>query len=367
MTSMAQGGRTKNRYAMNATEIVHRVLDMERPNEKFAEIFKENFECNILDKPDENTLIFELIGIDVSVANALRRILLSEVTTMAIQTVYFHDNSSIVQDEVLAHRIGLVPLKVDPAHFHDIKDPNNDEKTDLNTLVYKLDVTCRRKKPGTDIYKAGPDGEETLDVDYTTLENGMVRSGDLQWVPQGTQEERLGGVPAKPVYDDIVLAKLRPGQRINLEVHAIRGIGKTHAKWSPVCTAHYRMMPEVKLVKEVYDEKAELLNELEPGVFDVIAATPAEKKKGHTKKAVLKATESDPYLGSRNCSMSRNYMRDEVLKESVVIQRVPDHFIFSIESVGQLPPDELFRRAVQVLKEKCSETIENLAGGGSAP
>lgn len=57
---------------------------------------------------------FDLIGLDVSIANALRRTLMAEVPTVAIESVYVWNNTSIVVDEVLSHRLGLVPLKVDP-------------------------------------------------------------------------------------------------------------------------------------------------------------------------------------------------------------------------------------------------------------
>ena len=60
----------------------------------------------------EEQLIFDLVGVDASIANALRRILLAEVPTMAIEMVYIESNTSIIQDEVLAHRLGLVPIKV---------------------------------------------------------------------------------------------------------------------------------------------------------------------------------------------------------------------------------------------------------------
>ena len=59
----------------------------------------------------------DLISADASFANALRRILIAEVPTMAIETVYVLNNTSIVQDEVLAHRIGLIPIKCDPTQF----------------------------------------------------------------------------------------------------------------------------------------------------------------------------------------------------------------------------------------------------------
>ncbi len=58
-----------------------------------------------------------MIGIDASIANAFRRILLAEIPTMAIEKVYINNNTSVIQDEVLAHRLGLIPLKADPTKF----------------------------------------------------------------------------------------------------------------------------------------------------------------------------------------------------------------------------------------------------------
>ena len=55
--------------------------------------------------------------------------------------------------------------------------------------------------------------------------------------------------PPKAVHDDILLAKLRPGQTIQLEAHCTKGEGKEHAKWSPVATAWYRLLPEIRLIK----------------------------------------------------------------------------------------------------------------------
>lgn len=61
---------------------------------------------------------FDLVGLDASIANALRRTLMAEVPTVAIESVYVWNNTSIVVDEVLSHRLGLVPLKVDPEKIH---------------------------------------------------------------------------------------------------------------------------------------------------------------------------------------------------------------------------------------------------------
>ena len=65
----------------------------------------------------EDKLVFDIKGIEPPLANALRRIMISEVPTMAIEKVRIWQNLSVIADEVLAHRMGLIPIKVDPAEF----------------------------------------------------------------------------------------------------------------------------------------------------------------------------------------------------------------------------------------------------------
>ena len=92
-------------------------------------------------KSTELDFEFDLIGIDASIANAIRRILIAEIPTMAIEKVFLLNNTSLLQDEVLSHRLGLIPIKADPRLF-EWKLPD-DTLTDLNTIVFKLEVSCR--------------------------------------------------------------------------------------------------------------------------------------------------------------------------------------------------------------------------------
>lgn len=81
---------------------------------------------------------------------------------------------------------------------------------------------------------------QSTDPDFTET----VYSSQLLWIPQGNQEEVfIDGVEC--VHPDIVIAKLKPGQRIALEGHARKGVGKDHTKFSPVATASYRLLPGV--------------------------------------------------------------------------------------------------------------------------
>jgi hypothetical protein len=165
---------------------------------------------NILEQKDDE-LVFELIGCDVSFANALRRILLAEVPTVALEYVYMINNTSLLHDEVLAHRMGLIPINVDPRLFEDLEDP--DEATDLNTVVFKLHVSCeaRRKAKGKE---ENDDSNSSVEVDPSVIENSdldraalaaarkeavetpgrpftkHVYSKSLIWMPQGAQDRK---------------------------------------------------------------------------------------------------------------------------------------------------------------------------------
>jgi len=339
-----------------------------------------DFELNILEQPDEYTLVFELIHCDVSFANALRRILLAEVPTVALEHIYMWNNSSLVHDEVLAHRLGLIPLAVDARLLEDVDEPDENGEftpTDRNTVVFRLEAACpsapkkektsRRMDSSTsdddddDDQVVEPDAElEAAATEAAAQQKPQypadrpftkhVYSKDFVWVPQGDQETMFS-TAIRPVHDDILIAKLRPGQAMELEAHGRRGIGKDHAKYSPVATASYRLMPRIELVEPVYDELAEELVHLyEPGVFELVPCDDKEDKEGTRQKARV----CNPYA----CTMSRNYMRHPQLDRAIRMSRIADHFIFSVESVGAYRPGVLVSEALNVLQQKCQRVMD---------
>ncbi|RZF33883.1 hypothetical protein LSTR_LSTR009907 [Laodelphax striatellus] len=283
---------------------------------------------------NETEMEFDLVGVHPAIANAFRRILLSEVPTMAIEKVMIYNNTSLIQDEILAHRLGLIPLKADPRRF-DFK--SEDEGTERDTLEFELKIKCTKNT------NAKPDSTNPDEL-YV---NNNVYSKHIKWLPMGRQSNRMKEADVGPVLDDILIAKLRPGHEIDVKMLAVKGIGQDHAKFSPVATATYRLLPQIELVTDVEGEQAVRLQScFSPGVIGIKEGSNG-KKKAYVENA-------------RYDSCSRNVLRHNDLKDAVRMGRKRDHFIFTIESTGALTPDNLFLGSVDVLMKKCKDLLDKL-------
>ncbi|KAI9727923.1 MAG: DNA-directed RNA polymerase core subunit rpc40 [Chrysothrix sp. TS-e1954] len=302
-----------------------------------------------------NDAVFSLVGVDPSFANAFRRILLSSIPHLVIHDVYIKQNTSIIQDEVLAHRLGLIPLKGRHEGIRWLQwrqRPNEEDQspgaaaTDVNAVLLKLKVKCEWEHDGKEKAKQGIDD---LDQLYT---KPNVYASDFVYEPVGQQSAVLPVI--EPCNPDILIAKLRPDQEIDIDCHAQKGTGAEHAKYSPVCTASYRLLPTITITSPILGQDAEKFQScFPPGVIQVGEVTKAEsQKKGgpyeakhRQKKAVVEDTFRD--------TVSRECLRHDEFKDKVKLGRVRDHFIFSVESVGQIDSDELFLESVRLLKQKC--------------
>ncbi|XP_017880235.1 DNA-directed RNA polymerases I and III subunit RPAC1 [Ceratina calcarata] len=325
----------------NASEYTNYEPDRDWNLQNFRKIFKIQV---IRESEDERELEFDLIGYPLSFVNAFRRVLLSEVPSMAIEKVYIINNTSLIQDEVLAHRLGLIPLRADPRLFEypSSGTKDEDEVSDQDTLRYELKVSC------TWDHQAPKDSRRTTDM----YKNSNVYSKDIKWVPIGRQAEiySRGAEDLGVLEDDILLCKMRPGQEIHAFMHAVKGIGKDHAKFSPVATASYRLLPQIELLRPVRGEMAERLkNCFSPGVIEIVESRSGDP---NSREARVKNARYD--------SCSRNVYQHEDLKNCVRLSRVRNHTIFTIESVGTLPPSVLFVEAVKILKGKCKTFLEEL-------
>ncbi|TVY71238.1 DNA-directed RNA polymerases I and III subunit RPAC1 [Lachnellula suecica] len=308
---------------------------------------------------------FSLIGIDASVANAFRRIMIAEIPSVAIEDVFIHNNTSIIQDEVLCQRLGLVPfqggkqgirefLKWHKKANPEVGQPEGEsDKFDYNTIILSLKIECTRNK----------EAEKGESDPLKAYHNAHVYAKDIQFKPFGRQEQYFSGDDAiRPTNPDILIAKLRPGQCIDIDMHAFKGVGSDHAKFSPVATASYRLLPTITITKPILGKDAEKFQRCFPhGVIklDKVSKKEAMKKgsgyeghEGQNKAVVLDAMKD---------TVSRECLRHPEFEGKVKLGRIRDHFIFSVESVGQWESEDLFLESVKVLKTKCEALKKNLS------
>ncbi len=170
---------------------------------------------------DNTTLRVLMKGAHRSYASAIRRIAISEVPVMAIDDVIIVDNTSVVYDELIAHRLGLIPLT-----------------TDLSRFVLPKDCSCKSEHGCSNCRVLLTLDEEASDKVRT------VFSGDLISDDEDT----------KPISDQIPIIKLAPGQKIKLEAYAKLGRGKDHAKWQATTVAVVKDVDQNKDALELYIE-----------------------------------------------------------------------------------------------------------------
>ena len=149
-----------------------------------------------------NSVTIQLEGVDRSYANAVRRFCISEVPSMAIDDVVILENSSVLYDEILAHRLGMVPIRTDLERYVLPEKCDCGSPLGCNKCRVLLVLDATGKERVTTIY-----------------------SGDL------VSEDR----EMRPISETIPLVKLARGQTVKLEAYARLGRGKEHAKWQP-CT-----------------------------------------------------------------------------------------------------------------------------------
>ena len=141
----------------------------------------------------------KLKGVPLQYANALRRLCLNGVPVFAIDTVDIIENSSVLPDEGLAHRLGLVPLRTDLARF------NEPSKCECQS-----ETGCSNCKVMLVLDSGDTDVTKTVFTDELTSEDDSV----------------------KPTSEKIPIVQLAPGQRVKVECYARLGRGREHAKWN---------------------------------------------------------------------------------------------------------------------------------------
>ena len=148
---------------------------------------------------DSQKIAIKLKGIPLQYANALRRVCLNGVPVFAIDTVDIIENTSVLPDEGLAHRLGLIPLKTDLSRFNEPTKCDCQSESGCSNCKILLVL----------------DSDESQ-VTRTVLSSELLSEDDT----------------VKPVSDKIPIVQLAPGQKIKLECYARLGRGTEHAKWN---------------------------------------------------------------------------------------------------------------------------------------
>jgi len=237
---------------------------------------------------------FVLEGVTPAFANTLRRIMITEVPTLAIEWVDFHDNTSAMFDEIIAHRLGMIPLIFDPKKFNFTAECECGGKgCPLCQVVFYLE-------------KTGP----------CTVHSGDMKSSNKN---------------VKPLSPDFPIVKLLKGQKIKLEAIAILGRGKNHAKWQ-AANVSYQYLPRLE-VGNFKDFKK------------VVSACPKKILAVRKRKLVL----TDPF----KCDECR--VCEEASGGEVRLKSDPTKFIFQVESISGLEPKHIILESVKILGEKANE------------
>lgn len=254
---------------------------------------------------------------DVHIMNSIRRAILSETVTLAIHDVYINQNTSVLPDEVIAQRLGLIPLRVEPSELNLIEEAAAVEP-DLRRL-YRLTARLKLRKTN-----ARSDPKSTKII--------TVYSGDLEPVDRKT---------LRPVYDDIAIVKLGPEQEIDIECIAKVGRGKDHAKFCPISTVSYKIMPTIR-VKDNCTSCGECIN-----------ACPHNCLEMELGKPVLRG------VGIYNCNICRICVRS-CPERALEIEPNNKDFIFRIKLIGQLRIEELLDQLDAIFKARLDYLINRI-------
>lgn len=306
---------------------------------------------------DDEVCEFTLSKTDVSVANAVRRIILAEVPSMAIEIVNVEDNSTVLFDEFIAHRMGLLPLS--SINVGDVEgDPGYKEHGKCDcvegcghcSIEFKLDITNTEDKIlNVTHFDLIPTGRFTMD------EKGEVARPELtdeQIVrPLPLPDENLDRVTDE-IDNGIIIVKLKKDQRIAMTCTARKGIPKYHSKFMPISGSLYNFQQIVDLDREQVDgldleEKVAFIESCPRKVFglDNNDKVQVENLRAchYCDECVAKARE----LGKRNL---------------VTVKMQQDMFHFRVEAVtkdGPRKPADVVRAAIRVLDYKLQDFLKD--------
>ena len=257
----------------------------------------EEYEVEFVDRGDREAR-FLVRPITPAFANGVRRAMIADVPTLSIDTVRVIENSSVMFDEQIGHRLGLVPLTTPPGEFEVGEE-----------VTLSLDV----------------EGPETAYSGDLVSSDGMVGQAD----------------------ENIPIIDLKQSQRLEVEADAVLETGREHAKHQGGVAVGYRHLQRV----EVVGEKGEFADDdphILRGVIEEQAADHAVGTEGETpENGELVPTERFDH------DLTNRYPGKDL-----EVHDVENAFVFDVETDGSFDVDDLVVRAVDSLEARASELKE---------
>ncbi len=264
--------------------------------------------AKIMEKNDYTLkILFE--DVPSELLSGIRRAIMQEVPSMAIDSILVLENNSVLHDEVLAHRLGMIPLISDKA-LEKYESPEKCMECSTCENCY------------TRLY---------LEVSNEDKDELVVYSGDFR--PEDPD--------VKPVYPNIPIVVLGKGQKIVIEAEVRLGRGKEHIKWSPVSIATLISVPEIHYdVREAIEEDLEKCLSCIRNYSEEIADEIKKNKKGKITLYQFKNTSILRFCEEKHC------------KNLIKIKYLDNKRILTIESTGSLKPEKIVFEAIKILEEK---------------